>query len=146
MCGVTIITGRNEVVAKVIFLHPVCHSVHRGGVCLGACWDTTPPQEQTPPPPWSRHAPLGADIPRSRHPREQTPPRSRHPSPQSRHAPPKADTPSQKQTTPTADTPPKSRLRHMVNEQPVCILLECILVRQAAVNFSVMSALSFPLP
>ena len=42
---------------------PVCHSVHRGGVCLSACWDTTPsprtrhpprpgtpPPEQTPPP------------------------------------------------------------------------------------------------
>ena len=28
---------------------PVCHSVHRGGVCLSACWDATPP-EQTPPP------------------------------------------------------------------------------------------------
>ena len=27
---------------------PVCHSVHRVGVCLSACWDTTP-LEQTPP-------------------------------------------------------------------------------------------------
>ena len=27
----------------------VCDSVHGGGVCLSACWDTTPP----PPPPWS---------------------------------------------------------------------------------------------
>ena len=26
----------------------VSDSVHRGGVCLSACWDTTPP-EQTPP-------------------------------------------------------------------------------------------------
>ena len=60
-----VITGRNEVVAKVIFLHPsVIHSVH-GGVCLSACWDTTP-REQTPPP--SRH----------------TPPRSRPPLPGSR--------------------------------------------------------------
>ena len=39
----------------------VCDSVHRGGVCLTACWDATPP-EQTPPSilgadthPWSRH-------------------------------------------------------------------------------------------
>ena len=24
---------------------PVCHSVHGGGVCLSACWDTTPPRE-----------------------------------------------------------------------------------------------------
>ena len=66
-----LVTGRNEVVAKVIFLHQtVCHSVHRG-VCLSACWDTTPPP--------------GAD-------------------------------------------PPGSRLRHTVNEWPVRILLECLLV------------------
>ena len=71
----------------------VCDSVNRGGgVCLSACWDTTPsPLEQT-------------------HPREQTPP------PQSRYPP--------KQTPP----PPRSRHRHTVNERPVRILLECILV------------------
>ena len=35
-----LITGRNEVVTKVIFLHlSVSHSVCRGG--LSACWDTT---------------------------------------------------------------------------------------------------------
>ena len=49
---VNIVTGRNEVVAKVIFLHlSVIHSVHRGGVCLSACWDTSPPppsRKQTP--------------------------------------------------------------------------------------------------
>ena len=52
---------------------PVCHSVHGGSVCLGACWDTThtPPKEQTPP---------GADTPPH--------PRSRHPPPL-----PGADTP-----------------------------------------------------
>ena len=62
-----------------------------------------------PPPPRSRH-PLGADTPPgSRHPsREQTPPRAN--TPRSRHP------------------PPHSRLRHTVNERPVCILLECILV------------------
>ena len=37
-----IFTGRNEVVAKVMFFTGV--SVHRGeGVCLSACWDTRPP-------------------------------------------------------------------------------------------------------
>ena len=41
----------------------MCDSVHGGGVCLSACWDTTPQ---------SRHPP-GAD----------TPPRSRHPPLQS---------------------------------------------------------------
>ena len=36
-----IITGHNEVVAKVIFLEAsVCP---QGVVCLSACWDTTPP-------------------------------------------------------------------------------------------------------
>ena len=34
--------------AKVMFLHlSVSYSVHMGGVCLSACWDTPP--EQTPP-------------------------------------------------------------------------------------------------
>ena len=54
---ITIITGRNEVVAKVIFLH-LFVILFTGGICLSACWD--PPQEQTPP-------------------REQIPPRSRPP-------------------------------------------------------------------
>ena len=43
-----------------------------GGVCLSTCWDTTP-WEQAPPTPRSRYLCPGAD------PREQTPPRSRHP-------------------------------------------------------------------
>ena len=61
-------------------------SVHKRGcvgVCLSACWDTTPPREQTPPkqthpPPEKR----GAVSPGSRPPY----PGSRHP-PQSRHTP-----------------------------------------------------------
>ena len=72
-----IFTGRNEVVAKVMFLLVSVILLTRGGVCLSACWDTTPR---------SRHAPG-----------------SRHP-------------------------PPRSRHRHTVNERPVRILLECILV------------------
>ena len=64
-----------------------------GGVCLSACWDTTPPGRR---PPRSRHPP------REETPREQTPPRP--------------------------DPPPGSRLRDTVNERPVRILLECILV------------------
>ena len=58
----------------------------------------------------SVHAPLGADTP----PGADTP-RSRHP-PQSRHHPP------------GSRHPPESRLQHTVNERPVRILLECILV------------------
>ena len=90
---------------KVMFLQASVILSTGGGVCLSACWDTThqagtPLLEQTPP---------RADTPT---PREQTP-LGRHP--------------------PTADTPPEadcpgSRLRHTVNEWPVPILLECILV------------------
>ena len=75
-CSDYLVTGRNEVVAKVIFLHlSVIHSVHRGGGCLSACWDTTPPGADPP----------GADIPQSRHPPGadtppwSSPPGSRHP-------------------------------------------------------------------
>ena len=65
-------------------------------------------------------------------PREQTPPRadtprgSRHP-PGSRNPPPRAGISPGADTPPKADTPP-SRLQHTVNERPVRILLECILV------------------
>ena len=75
---------------------PVCHSFYSQGegICLSACWDTTPweqthhPPEQTPP---------GADPPGADTPWEQTPPgppgadthppKSRYP-PGSRHPPP----------------------------------------------------------
>ena len=88
-----VITGRNEVVAKVMFLL-VSVILSTGGFCLSACWDTTP-------------APPGADLtPRSR------PPWSRHPFPREQtHTPPGG-----------------GRLQHTVNERPVRILLECILV------------------
>ena len=120
---------------------PVCHSVHKGGVCLSACWDTTlPPPEKIPP---RRHpleqthtpreqTPPEADTPQSRHHTpEQTPPwEHTHPlgadPPQSRHPPSThpwgADIPWEQ--TP----PPGSRIRYTVNERPVRILLECILV------------------
>ena len=65
--------------------------------------------------------PLGADTPRSRHPPpDQTP------------LPPGADTPpEQTQAPPPDQTPPSpgSRRQHTVNERPVRILLECILVK-----------------
>ena len=69
----------NEVWGKVIFSEAcVKNSVHRGGVCLIACWDTPPPdQRQVPPgnrPPSSR-----ADTPRTDIPAEQTPPEQTHP-------------------------------------------------------------------
>ena len=59
----------------------VCLSTQGGGICLSACWDTTPPGSRHPPgadPPWertpsqSRHPP-GPDTPRSRHPPKRQP-------------------------------------------------------------------------
>ena len=82
--------------------------------------DTSP--EQTPhldqAPPQNRHAPdqapPRADTPQSKHPTW-----TRHP-PQNRHAP---------DQTPPGPGPPGSRLQHTVNERPVRMLLECILVQ-----------------
>ena len=46
---ILVITSRNEVVAKVMFLLvSVILSTGEGGVCLSACWDTTPPAKETP--------------------------------------------------------------------------------------------------
>ena len=74
--GIAIFTGRNEVVAKVMFLLEFV-ILFTGGVCFSACWDTTP-RADTPP---------GAELP----PPEQTPTGSRHPQsrqpPVSRHSP-----------------------------------------------------------
>ena len=84
-----IFTGRNEVVAKVIFLHLSVILFTGGGVCLSACWDTIPPGADPPgadTPPQSRHPPL-----------EQTPPGQTPPgadTPQSRHPPPEKQTPA----------------------------------------------------
>ena len=116
-------------------------------------WSTHPP-EQTPRSrhtPGSRHCP-GADTlqsrhPQSRHPLEQTPPRSRrHPLEQTppgadipplEQTPPRADTPGadtppEKKTPPGADTPseqnPTPPMRPLL--RTVRILLECILVVQ----------------
>ena len=123
-----LITGRNEIVAKVIFLHlSVIHSVHRGGSASVHAGIPPPPGsrppgsdtpwDQTPFPlradtPQSRYPPR-ADTPRSRHPQEQTPPPSRHPL---------------EQRPPRTRPPLGSRLQHTVYERPVRILLECILV------------------
>ena len=73
-----IFTGRNEVVAKVMFLQ-VCVCPQGGeGVCLSACWDARPPQPGTP------HPLDQADPPRpGRHP-PPTPPDQAHPPPGSR--------------------------------------------------------------
>ena len=60
------------------------------------------------------------------------PPRAGTHPPPGRYTPPQAGTPLRRYTPPWAGTPspppPGSRLRHTVNERPVRILLECILV------------------
>ena len=131
--------------AKVIFSQAcVKNSVHGEGegVCLSACWDT-PPQDQAHPPgpgthtprdqahtpPGTRHThPLGPGT----HPHDQAPPGpgthtpwdQAHP-PRTRHTPPGPGT----HPSPGPGTlAPRSRLQHTVNERPVRILLECILV------------------
>ena len=99
----SVITGRNEIVARVIFLHlSVIHSVHRGGRGCASVHAWIPP-------------------PRTRPSRSGTTPLRTTP-PQSRQTPPRDHTP------PWDQTPPGSRLQHTVYERPVRILLECILV------------------
>ena len=78
----------------------VCDSVHRGRGCV--CLSAC----------WDTTTPLEQTPPRA-----DTPPESRPPG--SRHSHPTPDPP-----------PPGSRLRHTVNERPVGILLDCILVYQ----------------
>ena len=100
MSNSSLITGRNEVVAKVILLH-LSVILFTGEVCLGACWDNTL---------------LGPGTPRTRYPPgpgtplDQATPQNQAPTP-----------------PPQDQAPPRSRLQHMVNEWPVRILLECIL-------------------
>ena len=55
----------------------VCDSVHRGGVCLSACWDTATPR--------GRHPPKEGGTPKKETPREGEPPK--------KEAPPKKETP-----------------------------------------------------
>ena len=142
--------------AKVIFSQAcVKNSVHGGG--LPQCMLGYTPPDQTPrdqaPCPLGADTPPDQAPPRSRHPpprpgtHPQTrPPGSRHPpdqahtplgadTPPDQATPPEADTPlqtrhpSQEQTPPGPGTPPPgSRRQHTVNERPVRILLECILV------------------
>ena len=78
-----IFTARKRSLRRLCFYTCLSVILFTWGVCLSACWDSSPhPQEQTP---------LGADTPRSRHPGADTPspgadtPRSKHP--RSRHLP-----------------------------------------------------------
>ena len=100
-----VFTGRNEVVAKVMFLQvSVIHSVHRGGSP-----ENPPPRQGDPPTPT---------------PRQGEPPWDQGDPPRTRENPPGPGRPPRDQ----GDTPTGSRLQHTVYERPVRILLECILV------------------
>ena len=111
----TFITGRNEVVAKVMFYR--CVSVHRGGggrvsasVHAGM---PDPPPDQTGPPGSGRHPPDQADPPGSaRHPPDQAdppgparPPRQGRPPRTSQTPPGQADYPPDKADPPGKQTP-----------------------------------------
>ena len=86
----SIITGRNEVVAKVMFLH-VCVILFTGGVSRQG----EPPQWETPP---GRENPPGqGDTPPSRHPPGPNPPQDH---------PPWAGRPPPEQTPPHVTRPP----------------------------------------
>ena len=109
----------------------VCDSVHRGRGSPGTTpppgTRQTPPQDQADPPRPGRHPrtrqtlPDQADTPpdQADHPPDQadSPPDQTDPPPRTRQTPP-----------PPPPTPPGRRLQHTVNERPVRILLECILV------------------
>ena len=95
-----LITDRNEVVAKVIFLH-LFVILFTGGVLPQCMLEYQPPPRADPP--------------------EQTPP-------DQAQAPPPREQNPWGQTPPRADTHPGNRLQHTVYEWPVRILLECILV------------------
>ena len=122
-----IFTGRNEVVAKVMFLQvSVCPQ--GGGVCLSACWDANPPPRPGRPPRDQADPPGTRQTP---HQDQADPPGTRRIPPGTRQAPP------QDQADPlgTRQTPPGSRLQYTVyNERPVRILLECILVTHQNAN------------
>ena len=138
-----VITGCNEVVAKVMVLH-VCVILFTGGVS-----GQNPPRQGEPPrtrqtPPGTRQTPLGP----GRHPPDQADPLPRQGeppgpgrTPQTRETPPPdqadplgPDPPDQADPPGTGRHPPGRRLQHTVNERPVRILLECILVGSAVCN------------
>ena len=108
--GGRVITGRNEVVAKVMFLH-VSVILSTGGVL------------QAGRPPWLGDHPPGT---RQTPPAGRTPPVAGRPPPRPGRLPLGPGRPPQLGEPPPP--PPGSRLQNTVYERLVCILLECILV------------------
>ena len=120
-CHGKIFTGRNEVLAKVIFLHLFVILFTGGGV---------PDQVH---PPGTRYPPRDqVHPPRTRYtPRDQVPPQDQVPPPPGPGTPP-SPSGTRSPPCPPAGTrytpPPGCKLRNTVNDRPVRILLECILV------------------
>ena len=95
-----------------VFTH-VCDSVHGG---LPQCMLGYHP-------PWRMHPRKHACTPLG-----STPPQEAHSPPQKHTHTPRKHAPWEAHTPRSTHPPPGSRLQHTVNEQPVRILLECILV------------------
>ena len=110
----TLITGRNEVVAKVMFLHVSVILFTGGGLQAGR----TPLDMENPPPPGQGDPPWTG-----RTPRQGGTPRAGRPPRAGRNPPGRVNPPWTRQPP-----PPGSRLQNAVYERPVRILLECILV------------------
>ena len=116
-----VITGRNEVVAKVMFLQ-LCVILFTGGVCLSACWDTPhqgdpfPPKKEAPPAKETPHEgeppcqggcqeggpPSQGDPPKKEAPKKETPQEGGTP----KEDPLKKETP-QEGSTPPKEAPPQ---------------------------------------
>ena len=120
-----------------MFFTRVCDSVHGGSASVHAgipspCQEDTPQQGEPP----AKETPRQGDTtPRQGDPLPRRPPTKETPLPRRPptlpRRPPVKETPPAKETPPPAKenpSPPGSRLRHTVNERPVRILLECILV------------------
>ena len=104
------ITGRNEVVAKVMFLHVSVILSTGGGLQGEAPWTGRPPDQADPP--WAGKPPPGPGRP-----------------------PQTGQTPRAGRTPPgPCRPPPGSRLQNTVYERPVRLLLECILVMWAFIH------------
>ena len=109
-----IFTGRNEVVAKVMFLQVSVILSTGGGL------RRTPPDQGEPPPDGEPPPRDGGTPPRWRPPGWRTPPGMENP--------PGWRTPPDGEPPRDGEPPPGSRHQHTVYERPVRILLECILV------------------
>ena len=92
-----VITGCNEVVAKVMFLQ--ASVIPLTGGCLPHCMLGYTPQEQTPPQD-QVHPPGPGATPQQTPPGPGTPPKSRHPPKTRTHPPPRPRTPLKTRDTP----------------------------------------------